>query len=69
MQIPALGAISHKSTGVIATLGFGLYAQIEKKSFEAVRTGEKIKVDGVLDEPAWQQAAMVKHYGCQSDHE
>jgi len=44
------------------SLAFSSFAQLQKKSFEAVRTSEKIKVDGVLDEPAWQQADMVSDF-------
>ena len=41
-------------------LTLSVYAkQGEPKSFKAVRTSEKIKIDGVFDEAAWQQAPIL----------
>ena len=37
-------------------------AQQERKSFEAVRTSEKITIDGVMDEDVWCQAPLVTDF-------
>lgn len=37
-------------------------AQISKKSFEATRTDAEIKIDGVFDEAAWQNAPILSDF-------
>lgn len=41
---------------------FGANAQIEKKSFEAERTSDKIKIDGILDELTWQNTKALTDF-------
>ena len=36
-----------------------LYAQYEKKSFNAIRTSEKMKIDAKMDEAIWQEAEVL----------
>lgn len=43
-------------------LTFGSFAQIDKKSFEAVRTTEKIKIDGLINEEAWAQSELITDF-------
>ena len=40
----------------------GLFAQPEKKSIEAVRSEDSPRIDGVLDEPCWQNAQVAKDF-------
>lgn len=57
-------ALLSKSILVLFFLSFsiGLKAQEGKKSFDAVRTNEKIKIDGVFDEAAWECAPILKDF-------
>ena len=41
---------------------FGAKAQIVKKSFDAKRTTDKIKIDGVLDESTWQEMTVLSGF-------
>lgn len=45
-----------------ACITFGMNAQTQKKSFEAERTADKIKIDGVLDETTWQSARVLTDF-------
>lgn len=48
----------------LGVLGFTFttFAQDVKKSFEAVRTTEKIKIDGIFDEEAWSEAPILTDF-------
>ena len=46
---------------LLTSLNFGV-AQVQPKSFNAVRTTEKIKIDGVFDEASWQEAPVLTDF-------
>ncbi|MGW8122666.1 DUF5916 domain-containing protein [Roseivirga echinicomitans] len=54
----------NKLTILFLTLvcSIGLSAQQERKSFEAIRTNEKITIDGIMDEDVWCQAPLITDF-------
>ena len=39
-----------------------VFGQLQKRSFEATRTADKVKIDGVIDEAAWENARPLSDF-------
>ncbi|OEK05694.1 DUF5916 domain-containing protein [Roseivirga misakiensis] len=46
----------------LLSFNLGLNAQCDPKTFDAVRTTDKIKIDGVFDEEAWETAPILTDF-------
>ncbi|MFY0593925.1 DUF5916 domain-containing protein [Roseivirga sp.] len=46
----------------LLSFSMGLSAQCDPKTFDAVRTSEKIKIDGIFDEAAWETAPILTDF-------
>ncbi len=47
---------------VLLSIAFNIIGQETKKSFKAVRTTDKIKIDGIFDEEAWASAPILTDF-------